>query len=109
MIVVMSGALLLTGILAGTFVVHRRGRRHREVGASELGPIRSAVRLLTTDEDLREAVERALRDERRNADRTRARMDRYRSIAAEELPFDVSGEGNVTSFEASIIRDSRSA
>ena len=109
MIVVMSGAALLTGLLGTVLVLHRRGRHRHEVGSSELGPIRSAVRVLTTDEDLREAVERALLYERRNADRTRARMDRYSRIAAEQLPFDVTGEGNVTSFEATIIRDSRSA
>jgi len=109
MIVIMSGAALLTGIVVATFVLRRRGRRRHEVAASELGPIRSAVRVLTTDDDLREAVERALLYERRTADRTRARMDRYSRIAAEQLPFDVTGEGNVTSFEASIVRDSRSA
>ena len=109
MIVVMSGATLLTGLVATAVVLHRRGHRRREVGVSELGPIRSAVRLLTTDEDLREAVERALLYERRNADQTKARMDRYSRIAAEQLPFEVSGDASITSFEASIIRDSRSA
>ena len=109
MIVVMSVATLLTGLVATAVVLHRRGRRRREVGVSELGPIRSAVRLLTTDEDLREAVERALLYERRNADQTKARMDRYSRIAAEQLPFEVTGEASISGFEASIIRDSRTA
>lgn len=75
-IAVTVGLVVVSGIVG--VVAHR----HATVTTPqpELGPISTAVRVLRTEDDLRDAIERAVASERVTADRASARIDRYRGI-----------------------------
>lgn len=79
----MIGVLALCTLLGAFLVLRLRRARRRRPGATELGPLPSCVRLLTTEDDLRDAVERAVAHERLIAQRTTARIDRYHRIVDE--------------------------
>lgn len=73
--------LAVVGAVLGVVAVRlrRRGRGHAAapVSASHL------VRVLTTDEELRDAVRRAARFEQEAADRLRTRARRYEAMVAD--------------------------
>lgn len=96
---VIGGSVLCVALAAGA-VARRRAKRASHPTSSEFGPIRPAVRLLTSDEDLRAAIERAVAYERVTADRTTARIDRYYRIV-DEQPERVRARAELLDFDSS--------
>ncbi len=91
--------VVLCPLLAAGVTLRRRHTRRARPRAEEFGPIPSCVRLLTSDEDLRDAVERAVAHERVVAQRSTARIDRYHRIVDRPVPIVAGGE--LLEFEAS--------
>lgn len=83
-IVISAAAVGLLLLVGGALALRRRRRARRRAPAdNDFSPIRSAVRVLATDDDLREAIERAVAYERVTASRSTARIDRYYRIVDE--------------------------
>jgi len=84
MIAAVAFTVLLAAALAtGTAAWWLRRPAKSEPPAEQLGQVRPAVRLLRTEEELREAVDRAVATERAQVARTSARIDRYARLCAE--------------------------
>lgn len=99
MVLIAIGAVAVL-CCAIAFVVHRRTRRQQRTvpPLPEFEPVRPAVRVLVTDEEVREAVARAVECERRSAERSTGRIDRYRRIIGDSPT--VQGLGEVQGFES---------
>lgn len=97
LIAIGSVAVLCSAV---AFAVHRRARSRNLAVPSppEFEPVRPSVRVLVTDEDLRDAVERAVECERRSAARSTERIDRYSRIIGDSQT--VQGRAQVQGFES---------
>jgi hypothetical protein len=98
--VIAVAAVAATGVLAQVL----RRRRPRTPHSTDFGPVRPAVRLLTTDEELRAAVDRAVAGERAAAARYSQRIDRYSRLASIR-PSEregVTGDATIIAMESSI-------
>lgn len=80
-IVIVAAPLAALCVLVATAVLVRRVARHRAAAAGLVRPEpQSVVHVLTTDSELREAVERATRFERGVAELLESRAARYESL-----------------------------
>lgn len=85
MVALLVGVVVVSPLLlVGAVLLARRTRAPKRT-FEELGPIRPAVRLLTNDDELRDAIDRAVAYEQVTARRTSARIDRYHRIVDEQL------------------------
>jgi len=76
----MVAALVLVLFVIATLVVAGLRARHPRTAPgpeSDPGPVHTAVRVLRTEEELAEAIDRAVEAEQRAAARSSARIDRY--------------------------------
>lgn len=80
--------LAVVGVLLGAIGIHQRRKASGRTTAPEHRP--SLVRVLTTDEELRDAVHRAASFERAVADRMRTRARRYEAMVAPEQITEIS-------------------